>query len=271
MVLGFSGWMNGGEVSTGAVNCLIRKFDAQLLAEIDPEGFYISSFPGSMQVSALFRPHTKIEDGRVTAYQGPSNRFYCCQEQRLILFLGKEPNLRWAEFAECFFSIASRFGVSAAYFIGSVAGLVPHTRDPRLHSSVSEDTLRPALQQLGVRFSNYDGPASISTYLTVLASRRGLPMATLVAEIPAYVQGENPRCVEAVTRRLAAILALQPDLDDLHKLGERLEQRINAVVEQRPELLERIRSLERDYDNEVFDTGMDDLKEWLERQGIRLD
>jgi hypothetical protein len=29
--------------------------------------------------------------------------------------------------------------------------------------------------------------------------------------------------------------------------------------------------MEEDYDNEMFDTQMGDLKEWLEKQGIRLD
>ena len=39
-------------------------------------------------------------------------------------------------------------------------------------------------------------------------------MAALVAEIPAYVQGRNPKCIEAVTRRLAGILGLQVRLDE---------------------------------------------------------
>lgn len=40
---------------------------------------------------------------------------------------------------------------------------------------------------------------------------------------------------------------------------------------QAQKLAERIQKLEEDYDNEVFDTQMTDLKDWLEQQGIRLD
>ena len=41
VLLGFSGWMDGGKVSTGTINCLIEKLGAKRFAEIEPEGFYI--------------------------------------------------------------------------------------------------------------------------------------------------------------------------------------------------------------------------------------
>jgi len=271
MILGFSGWMDGGEVSTGTLECLVDKLGAEKVAEIDPEGFYIYNFPGSMEVSALFRPHTKIENGLIKSFRGPANRFFCDQQNNLILFTGKEPNFRWKEYAECVFWLASEFNVSQIYFIGSVAGLVPHTRDPRFFSSVSDESLKAGLEQYGLNFSNYEGPASIVTYLTIQCRQRGLRMITLVAEIPAYVQGRNARCIEAVARKLAAMLDLQIDLDDLRVISDELEKKLNEIVEQRPELAEHITKLEEDYDKEVFDSQMGDLKDWLEDQGIRVD
>ena len=41
LLMGFSGWMDGGDVSTGTVQCLVDKLGAEKLAEIDPNGFYI--------------------------------------------------------------------------------------------------------------------------------------------------------------------------------------------------------------------------------------
>ena len=271
MVLGFAGWMNGGDVSTGTIETLGRKLDTHLLAEIDSEDFYIVSFPGSMEVSSLFRPYTKIKDGLITTFQGPTNTFFYSEPDNLILFLGKEPNLKWSEYADCILSLASLYGVSMIYFIGSVAGLVPHTREPRLFGSVSDEALKPMLAQSRVRFSDYEGPGSICTYLTRLSSERGIRMANIVAEIPAYVQGKNHRCIEAMTRWLAGALNLRIDLDDLRARADKLEERLNETVQERDELQERIRELEEAYDSEVFDTEMGDLKEWLEGQGIRLD
>ncbi len=271
LLLGFSGWMNGGEVSTGTVKCLIDKLGAQKFAEIDPTGFYVYSFPGSMEITALFRPHTRIKDGIIESYEIPANEFFCSEKDNLIIFLGKEPNLNWEEFSECIFMLCSEFGVEMIYFIGSVAGLVPHTREPRLFCSVSQAKLKETFQHYGVKFTNYEGPASIVTYLTTNCSKRDIKMASLVAAIPAYVQGSNPKCIEAVTRRLAGMLELEMEFSDLTTISEEFENKLHDVVQEQPELESNIHKLEEDYDNEIFNNEMGDLKTWLEQQGIRVD
>jgi proteasome assembly chaperone (PAC2) family protein len=271
LLLGFSGWMDGGDVSTGTVKCLIDQLGAQSFAEIGPEGFYIYSFPGSMEITALFRPHTKIKNGLITSYEIPVNVFYYSEENDLILFSGKEPNLQWEEYAECIFSLCEQFGVKMIYFIGSVAGLVPHTREPRLFCSVSESGLKEKFQHYGVKFTNYEGPASIITYLTANCSKQKIKMVSLVAAIPAYVQGSNPKCIEAVTRRIAGMLELEMDFSDLTIISEEFERKLHDVVLEQPELEGNIHKLEEDYDNEIFNNEMGDLKTWLEQQGIRVD
>lgn len=271
LLLGFSGWMDGGEVSTGTVKSLIDKLDAERLAEIEPDGFYIYSFPGTMEITALFRPHTKINDGLIETCDIPTNTFYVSKQSDLILFLGKEPCLQWEEFAECIFSVCEDFGVKMIYFIGSVAGLVPHTREPRLFCSVSDAGLKETFQHYGVKFTNYEGPASIVTYLTATCRQRNLSMVSLVATIPAYVQGNNPKCIEAVTKRLAGMLDLQVDLGDMTASSEDFEKKLIDVIQEQPELAENIQKLEEDYDNEIFNSEMGDLKTWLEQQGIRVD
>ena len=271
LLMGLSGWMDGGNVSSGTLNWLIEKLDAEEFAEIDHRGFYIWNFPGSMEITALFRPHTRIKNGLIKSIEVPTNKFYFSEQNNLILFLGKEPNLQWQEFAECVFSLCSEFGVKSIYFIGSVAGLVPHTREPRIFSSISDSQLKEKLEKYGVKFTDYEGPASIVTYMTISADKQDLNMATLVATIPAYVQGNNPRCIEAVIRRLVAILGLKVELDDLRTVSDEFEKKLSEVVAEQEELAESVTKLEEDYDNEIFDSEMGDLKNWLQQQGIRLD
>jgi proteasome assembly chaperone (PAC2) family protein len=271
LLLGFSGWMNGGEVSTGTIQYLIDKLDAQQFAEIEPEGYYINNFPGSMELTALFRPYTKITNGLITNFEMPLNKFCYDQETELIFFLGKEPNLQWHDFAEDIFSLCSEFNVHMIYFIGSVASLVPHTRKTHLFCSVSERHLKNDFERYGLKFSNYEGPASIVTYLMFNARKHGLSMASIVASVPAYVQGHNPKCIEAVTRWLAAMLELQIDLDDLKAMTKVFEKKVSEIVKKQLDLAANIIKLEEDYDNEVFDTEMPDLKNWLQQKGIRLD
>lgn len=271
MLLGFTGWMDGGDVSVGTVDYVATTLGAALLAEIDPGPFYIYNFPGSMEISALFRPQVRIAEGLIVEYTEPGSRFFASPKDRLVLFAGKEPNFGWKEYASCIFAVADEFDVKEMYFVGSVAGLAPHTREPRIFSSVSLESMRPLWQQHGLIASDYEGPASFVTYLTMLAQRRNLPFASLVAEIPAYIQGKNIKCVEAMTRKLMAMLGIEMDISDLQILRDAFERQLNETVKERPELAEQIRSLEKDFDREVLHQRSDDLKAWLEKQGIRLE
>ncbi len=271
LLMGFSGWMDGGNISTGTIKFLAEQLDAPKAAEIDPEGFYIYNFPGTMEITAMFRPHARIRDGIVRSCEMPSNTFFVNEDNNLILFAGKEPNLGWAEFTDCIFSLCRQFEVKTIYFIGSVAGLVPHTRQPRFTCSVSNEGLKETMSRYGVRMSNYEGPASIVTHLTAMAGQNGVSMVALVAEIPAYVQGHNPGCISAVAKLLSNILGLHLDLERLKNTGEEFERKLSEIIAEQPELATHIGKLEEDYDNDVFDTEMGDLKEWLQQQGIRVD
>src|SRR5206468_5309877 len=110
---------DGGDVSTGRVRRLVDLLAARPIADIDPEPFYLLNFPGSMEMTALFRPHVKIEGGLVAAHDLPENRFYVHEPANLLLFLGKEPNLRWRTFGGCILELARRSHVRRVLFVGS--------------------------------------------------------------------------------------------------------------------------------------------------------
>lgn len=255
MVLAFTGWMDGGDVSTGTVRRFIDELGADPVAEIESEGFYIYNFPGAMEVTALFRPHIRIEEGLVKSFEVPRNLFYANEQKKLAFFVGKEPNLNWREFGQYIFEVAAEFGICSLLFVGSFAGTVPHTREPRLHVSVSDAHLKAGLQQYGLRPTNYEGPGSFMSYLTTQASQRGLEMANIVAEIPAYLNGTNPLSIEAVTRRLAAILGIHVDLSKLRSTSDEWEIRVSEAVEKDSDLAQQIRELEKQYDDDLIDTA----------------
>lgn len=259
LVLAFSGWMDGGDVSTGTVERFIEDLSATQVAEIDPEGFYIASFPGDMEMSSLFRPHICIEDGIVKKFEAKKNRFFLSEEQNLAFFLGEEPNLSWREFGECVFRFAKECGISRIFFVGSFAGSVPHTREPRMHVSVSTPGLEKRLRKYGLRPTNYEGPGSFMTYLMTQASGHNLEMANIAAEIPAYLNGTNPASIEAVTRRLAAILGLRVDLSKLRVRSNDWESQVTEAVQSDNDMSEQIRKLEEQYDDELIDSHLDGL------------
>ncbi len=271
LVMGFSGWMDGGNVSTGTIDYLRIKVGALPFASIDPEGFYIMCVPGAMDQATLFRPRIQYAEGLVKEYDYPSGSFYVQPDYNLMLFSGKEPHLNWDLYAEAVLSLCERFGVQKILFIGSVAGLAPHSRDPRILCSMSRAELRPLIDKMGFHLSQYEGPAGFAGHLTHRAMQRQLDMLNLVAEIPVYLQGYNPKCIETMVRCISSILGLHLVCDELRALGEEYEKRVSELVGQQPDLAQRVEQLEESYDNEVFDTELDELKTWLHRRGIRLD
>jgi proteasome assembly chaperone (PAC2) family protein len=252
LLLALTGWMDGGQVSTGTVNQLMSGRDAKPIARIEPDDFYIYNFPGSMEVASLFRPHVTYDAGVVTNFDLPTNTFLADESSNLLFFIGKEPNLKWQTFADCIFHIAQSAGVSRIIFMGSFGGSVPHTREPRLFGSVSSPKLKSLLKDFSLRPSDYQGPGSFATMLLAEARRHDLEMLSIVAEIPSYLQGLNPLSIEAVSRRLAKILNLSINLDALRETSNEWESQVSAAVEKDLELAETIRKLEEQYDNELI-------------------
>ncbi len=257
MVLAFTGWMDGGDVSTGTVERLVDLLEAKLIADIDPEEYYIYNFPGSMEITALFRPHIEIDEGVVKTIDMPKNEFYCHEPANLVLFVGKEPNLRWRSFRDCVFKMAQLTNTRRILFVGSFGGAVPHTREPRLYVTCSDEGMFPEMEQYALRRTGYEGPGSFTSYLLTQAPTQGFEMASLVAEIPGYLQGTNPLSIEAVTRRLAKILKVPLDLNSLRAASTEWELQVTSVVEQNEELAQKVRELEEEYDNDLLELDAD--------------
>ncbi len=258
LIMSFSSWMDGGDASTGTVERLVRLLDAKPFASIDAEPFYILNFPGSMEIASIFRPEIDIEDGLVRSIDMPRNRFYVAKTSNLLLFRGKEPNMRWRTFGDCIFKLARDTGISRLLFVDSFGGAVPHTREPRMYVTCSEERLHADLENVGLRRTGYEGPGSFMTYLLTQAPSAGLEMVSLVAEIPGYLQGPNPFCIEAITRRLAKILHLALDLDSLRTASNEWEVEVTNVVEENDEMLEKIRELEDEYDTDLLEQETDE-------------
>lgn len=255
LVLAFDGWMDGGSVSTGTVQRLVDLLSARTIVEIEPESFYIYNFPGPMELAALFRPGVEIEEGLIKSIEMPSATFFDHEPANLVLFLGKEPNLRWPVFADCMLEVVAAVGIRRMLFVGSFGGSTPHTREPRLHVTCSEADMLAEMEPYAVRRSAYEGPGSFSSYLMTRVGEVGVRMATLAAEIPGYLQGPNPVCIEAVTRRLAKILRLPLDLAPLRSASTEWELAVTAAIEKDEEMIAKVREMEEAYDNELLQRG----------------
>jgi proteasome assembly chaperone (PAC2) family protein len=253
LLLALTGWMDGGDVSTGTVKRLMENRPLVEIARIDADPFYIFNFPGSMEVAAVFRPEVRMKKGLIRrGPKIPENVFHADAADKLVFFLGAEPNLRWQSFADAIFTLCERVGVKRIVFIGSFGGTVPHTREPRLYGSISHAHLSDILTAHNLRPSDYSGPSSFSTLLISQAPSHGIEMVSFVAEIPGYLNGENPLSIEAVSRRLAKFLNQPIDLASLREASNTWEAQVSEAVQKDEELAETVRKLEEAYDNELI-------------------
>jgi hypothetical protein len=77
-------------------------------------------------------------------------------------------------------------------------------------------------------------------------------MLSIAAEIPGYLQGENPLSIAAVTRRLAGMLNLPVDVSALRAASTQWELDVTEAVEKDEKLTETVRELEEQYDNDLI-------------------
>lgn len=256
LLVALTGWMDGGDVSTGTVKRLMENRTLVEVGRIDADPFYIFNFPGSMEVAAVFRPEVRMKKGLIRrGPKIPENVFHADVGDKLVFFLGAEPNLRWQSFADAIFELCERVGVKRIVFVGSFGGTVPHTREPRLYGSISHAHLAEIFAAHNIRPSDYSGPSGFSTLLNAQAPGRGMEMVSFVAEIPGYLNGENPLSIEAVSRRLAKFLNLPIDLASLREASNTWEAQVSEAVQKDEELAQTVRKLEEAYDNELIGQG----------------
>jgi len=288
MILGFTGWMDGGRISTGTVEYLAQATGARKFAEIDSAEFYIHHFPATslpltvvsegdqtvvrpldpMEYAAIFRPHGKIVDGVVRGLTFPRNDFLGSEQSNLILFHGEEPHIRWRTYAECLLGLAEEYGTEAIFFIGSVSSPIPHTREPRVRSSVADEALTKTRRHHDVGFSDYEGPASFITFLLTLAAARGIEMRTLVVEVPHYPFLDipaYPASILRVTSVLAEWLGLDLQLSDLRRATNGLREQLDRLMEENEEFGKVVRRLEESYDAEEVSTDEESLRRLIDK------
>ncbi|MGD9495466.1 MAG: PAC2 family protein [Armatimonadota bacterium] len=303
LVVGLTGWMDGGHVSTATLGYLRERLAAERFAEIDPMDFYIFHFPvasipvsvylrsgpGSrpdalgegatvvhpvtpMEFAAVFRPHAKITDGVVKEVVYPENVFWAAPESNLLLFTGEEPHIRWGSYCDCIFWVCEELGVREVYFVGSVASPMPHTREPRIRASTSRPEHKQLLADAGLGFADYEGPSSIITSLVYHAAEIDIAWRSLVVEIPHYPFLEMPtypHSILKVTAALTRLLGLELNLSDLEEATRIAREKLDALMADNAEFRELVSKLEQAYDYAVSDEDEELLRRLIE--GVDLE
>jgi proteasome assembly chaperone (PAC2) family protein len=265
LVIGFEGWPDAGRVSSGVVSYLREKLDTSRLAEVKSDDFYLFQSAGAESR----RPVADIENGLVASLDLPATTFWFHKGQKsahdLIVSLGREPELKWDDYVNLVLGLAQDFGVVRIYTVGGTYDVVPHTMEPIMSAVLSAPGLESEMRAYEIPLINYRGPSSIHTMLLVSAGRRNIEAVSLWGYVPHYVQVPNAKVCYGILSRLAEMLGVALDLEDVRRGSEHLDEMVDKAVAQKPELQEYVRRLELEYGKSKDELG-EPLKEDIIRE-----
>ena len=251
LIAAFRGWNDGGQGASLAAGYLAKLWDAEQIADVDPEEFF------DFQAT---RPHVKLVDGLTRQIDWPETVFYHARvdglERDIVLLLGIEPNLRWRAFTKMVTDFAEELGVELVVTLGSLLADIPHTRPSPVTGSASDEEL---VERLGLQASRYEGPTGIVGILHDACKRRDLPSASLWAAVPHYVSlTPSPRAALALCERLGDILGVEIDVDELREASEGYAEQVTRAVAADSDTQAYVEDLERradEFDEEDIPSG----------------
>lgn len=244
LVAAFEGWNDAGDAASTAIEHLQLSWDAQPLAEIDPEKYY------DFQVT---RPTTKLIDGVTRRLEWPTTRLAVCRppgsDFDVVLVHGIEPNMRWRSFCAELLGYVEKLGITTVVTLGALLADTPHTR-PVPVTGTSYDEASAARFKL--ERSKYEGPTGITGVFQDLCVQAGVPAISFWAAVPHYVSAPpSPKATLALLHRVEEVLDLEVPLGGLPEQSEEWESTVSEMAEEDEEVASYVRSLEERGDTEI--------------------
>jgi proteasome assembly chaperone (PAC2) family protein len=259
VIAAFEGWNDAGDAATTAARYLIDRWDADLVAEVDPEEFY--DFTST-------RPEVRLDDAGLREIVWPTTEIHAGtipgSDQDVLLIVGTEPQLRWRTYCGELTEVAQEHRARLCLTLGALLAEVPHTRPTPIVGTAYEPEVVAGLE---LQPSRYEGPTGIVGVLHDAWRTAGLRSASLWATVPAYVPGApSPKAALALVERAAAMLQTWIPTTDLEIASASYERQVSELVDADEETATYVASLEERHDVEpgVLPTA-DSIAEEVER------
>jgi proteasome assembly chaperone (PAC2) family protein len=279
MIAGWEQWADAGAVSSGLPRYLIERTQARRIGEVRPYGFYLFQVPGTHH---FLRPQVKLQDGYRKSLTARKNEFFYTGDDRkgLVIFLGEEPHLNAEQYADVLFDAVKALHVRRVVTLGGVYAAMPYDKDRDVGCVYSQWRMKAELTKYAIKFSDYEGGISISTYLADRAEQRGIELVAFYSYVPAYdfsplstqfqgIRVENDfRAWHELVRRLNHMFGMSLNLSELREQGQALttemEAKIAELDREKPQL-EVKKQIER-LSREFKETSFMPLDEMWERE-----
>lgn len=235
IIAAFQGWNDAADGASMAVRTLIDAWQAQPLAEIDPEDF--TDF-------ASIRPSVRLRGSNQRDIVWPKVSLWHASTpgSDVILLLGPEPSLRWRLFTEQVLSVAVQYDASMVLTLGALIADVAHSQSTRVMGTSSDDTM---IERFDLQKPQYEGPTGIIGVVNDACIQSSIPAVSLWATVPAYAsQIPSPKAANALIERAGEIIGTPPPLGALHNDVVEYDEQIQEMIDDDDDLAEYVRRLE---------------------------
>lgn len=241
LIAGFDGWGNALNVSNGMAAYLIRQLNARPFADLDPDAFYRYDEQ---------RPVVNIEEGHLDSLTPPGGAFYAVgtddEQSDLVILKANEPNLQWFKFVDQLFSLCRKLAVPTIITLGSMYDNVLHT-DRIISGVASAPESMSHLTKKRINSISYRGPSAIHSIIQSEGTKRGFECISLWTHCPYYLQGTTHFGILSYLGRLIGeMVNFRLDTRELDSNWETLEEQINKLIENNPELQSLISNLRKE-------------------------
>ncbi len=264
LFVGWRQWADAGSVSSGLPRYLVELTQARPIGKLRNDDFYLFQIPGTHD---LLRPVVQFDHGFPKELETPKNEFFYSGDEKrgLAFFIGDEPHLNVERYIEAVLEAARQLKIRRIIGFGGVYGEVPFNKERTISSNYSLESLTTDMEALGVNLSEYQGGASIGSYLCKRAGEAGIEYVSFYAFVPAYDfsrLSENGGSIRiendfgawlGVLKRVKTMLKLDLDLYELEvkytQLVEAFEEKMREIDKANPEmrLPEYLKRLEEDF------------------------
>jgi proteasome assembly chaperone (PAC2) family protein len=248
MLIAFSGWNDGAEAATGALDHLLSAWTDSnddvvpvLIAQVDSEDFY------DYQVS---RPQVRVSDSMQREITWPGTQIFGLSipsmKKDLVIVTGVEPSMRWKSFTREILDIADDLETSMIITIGAMLSDSPHTRPIRILATTSNPSIG---SRLDLQPSNYQGPTGIIGAIQDGCTKRGIESLSLWASVPHYApNAPSPKASLALLQAIEDYIGISIPLGDLREQAETWEDSVTQLASEDADVADYVKALEASKD-----------------------
>jgi proteasome assembly chaperone (PAC2) family protein len=242
MIVGWRQWADAGSLSSLLPKYLVQELDARKIGEMKSDGFYLFQIPGTHD---LVRPIVTFDNGYPDSLETKENIFYYVEVdgRGLLIFLGDEPHLDVERYTEALLDLAAELGVERIVGVSGVYAELPFDKHRPIHAIYSKRYMEEELESLALSFSDYQGGASIGSYVCRRAADRNMEYVGMYAFVPTYDFSHLSQSVSGfrvendfkgwldVMRRVKHMLKMNIDLADLEAKDAKLDRSIGEKID----------------------------------------